>query len=170
MHKIMDYKNMLIGAKNAGVATEKAMWRSIDGLNEMLCKIKEEHPEMFWEFMREQHGIMYGNHYDEAFAKYDVSQMHHTRPDGSKHKGEHWGIDSVREALKGISIPSTYNAWDCYVALNANWHDKEVVFKKWFPENHEQKVIEDAVDFYFNDEDAPNGKIWLYMSAMDYDD
>lgn len=50
----MDYKNMLIAARNAGVATEKMMWQSIDGLNEMLCKMKEEHPVMFWKFMREQ--------------------------------------------------------------------------------------------------------------------
>lgn len=76
----MDYKNMITSARNAGVATEKIMWQSIDGLNEMLCKMKEEHPDMFWKFMREQHGIMYSNHYDEAFALYDVSMIRRTVP------------------------------------------------------------------------------------------
>lgn len=31
----------------------------------------------------------------------------------------------------------------------------------------EKKIIEDAVNFYFMDDDAPEGKVWIYMCAMD---
>lgn len=165
----MNYKKMMEEYASKGISSDKMM-KAIATLDPAMNALSKRDEELYISTMRDLHEAIMGCHYNEEFAKYDVSQMHHTRPDGSKYKGEHWGIDSVREALKGMSIPSNYNAWDCYVALNANWHDKEVVFKKWFPEDHEQKVIEDAVDFYFNDEDAPNGKIWLYMSAMDYDD
>lgn len=29
------------------------------------------------------------------------------------------------------------------------------------------KVVEDAINFYFLDDDAPEGKVWIYMCAMD---
>lgn len=68
----MEYKKMLMDAKEAGISTEKVMWQSVDSLNTMLCKLKEEHPDMYMKFVREQQGIIYGNHYDKQFAEYDV--------------------------------------------------------------------------------------------------
>ena len=66
-----------------------------------------------------------------------------------------------------MSIPGNTNIWDVYVALNANWNDKNVKFTEWFNEDADKKIIEDAISFYFMDADAPDGKVWLYMDAMD---
>ena len=137
----MDYKNMLIAARNAGVATEKIMWQSVDGLNEMLCKMKEEHPEMFWKFMREQHGIMYT---DRA---------------GKKCEGGYWTLEQIESVTKGMTFPSGTTKWDKYVAFNGFYADTCTVLD-------DELIIKTAHKFYFADEDAPPGKIWLYMEAM----
>lgn len=39
----MEYKDLIKNAKANGVASEKAMWQSVDNLNDVLCVIKEEH-------------------------------------------------------------------------------------------------------------------------------
>ena len=36
-----------------------------------------------------------------------------------------------------------------------------------FNADADKKIIEDAISFYFMDADAPDGKVWLYMDAMD---
>lgn len=155
----MDYKNMITSARNAGVATEKIMWQSIDGLNEMLCKMKEEHPDMFWKFMREQHGIMYSNHYDETFALYDVSMVRYTDRNGKKCEGGYWTMEQIEAATKAMTFPASTTKWDKYVAFNSFYSDTCTVYG-------DEEIIKGAHKFYFADEDAPPGKIWLYMKDM----
>lgn len=75
---------MLESAKSAGLASEKTMWAGLESVSEMLCVMKREHPDMYWKFIREQHGVIYGNHYSEDFAMYDVEQMAHTNKEGKK--------------------------------------------------------------------------------------
>ena len=159
MHKNMDYKDMIIAARNAGISTEKTMWQSIDGLNSMLCKMKEEHPEMFWKFMREQHGIMYGNHYDEGFAMHDISMIRYTDRSGKKCDGPYWTLEQIETATKSMSFPTGTTKWDKYVAFNGFYSDTCTVLE-------EEQIIKAAHKFYFMDEDAPQGKIWIYMEAM----
>ena len=69
----MTYKDMVMKAKAAGVTNEKTMWDSIESFSELLEDLKASHPDVYWSFMREQMGIMYHGHYDEAFALYDVA-------------------------------------------------------------------------------------------------
>jgi len=55
--------------------------------------------------------------------------------------------------------------FDVYVAINGAWHDKVNLFRKWSSEKCEQMVIEDAIVFYFQDEDwKSDGKVWDYMN------
>ena len=39
------YKKMIEEAKAKGLTTEKMMWQSVDDVEEMLCTIKQEHPD-----------------------------------------------------------------------------------------------------------------------------
>ena len=71
---IMRYKEMIDDAKAKGLTSEKVMWASVDDMDNLLCVMKKEHPKEYWEFMRKQHGIMFHNHYDAAFAEYAVSE------------------------------------------------------------------------------------------------
>ena len=90
----MRYKEMIEEAKKKGLTSEKVMWESVDDLDEMLCAIKKEHPDMFWNFIRKQHGIMYNNHYDEKFAMWDVEHM--------KPLGMYWTV-KVRPCVRKLS-------------------------------------------------------------------
>ena len=56
------YKKMIEEAKAKGLTSDKAMWESVEDVDELLCMMKKEHPDKFWRFMRKQHGILYNNH------------------------------------------------------------------------------------------------------------
>ena len=163
----MNYKDLIKDYHTKGFGTEKRMWDSIYALGEAMECLKEKYPKEYDEAMRDLHEIFCGAHYNECFAREDVSKMYHKNPKGETIKGEHWNIDQVAAVIKGMSIPSSTNIWDVYVALNANWHDKEVKFAQWFGSESDQRIIEDAINFYFMDADAPDGKVWLYIDAME---
>lgn len=44
---------------------------------------------------------------------------------------------------------------DVYVAINAQYHDYSNLFKSWFGDRIDHKVIESAIVFWFKDEDNP---------------
>lgn len=163
----MNYKELIKDYHSKGFGTEKKMWESIYVLEDAMMCLKEKNPDVYDEAMRDLHEVFCGPHYNECFAREDVAGMHHKNTRGETIKGEHWSMDQVTSAIKGMSIPGNTNIWDVYVALNANWHDKNVKFAEWFNVDADKKIIEDAISFYFMDADAPDGKVWLYMDAMD---
>lgn len=153
------FKEMIAEAQKAGLANEKTMWKSVDGMDEILCLLKKEHPEMYWKFMREQHGIMYNGHYDEAFAMYDVGQIRYTGRDGRKCEGAYWTCEQIESATKGVAFPSGTTKWDKFVAFNSGFAD-------WCRVLTDEDIIKASHAFYFADEDAPGCKTWRYMAAM----
>ena len=153
----MTYRHMVDHAKKAGVTNEKTMWESIDSFSELLEELKESHPQLYWDFMRKQHGIMFHGHYDEAFAEYDVSQMHYTDKHGVKRQGAYWTVDQIETATAGMRFPSSVNRWDKFVAFNAFAGDL-------CKDTDEAGIIKAAHAFWFADEDWPTEtKIWEYM-------
>lgn len=154
----MSYREMVDHAKKAGVTNEKTMWESIDSFSELLDDLKESHPDMYWEFMRKQHGIMYKGHYDEQFALWDVGKMHYTNKAGEKKQGAYWTAEQIESATAGMKFPPGTTKWDKYVAFNAAWSD----FSKDFSD---ADVLKIGYDFYFADEDwGDDTKIWEYIS------
>lgn len=149
---------------------ESVMWASIKLVNNTLQKIKEENPSLYWGFMRDAHEIMQGKHYNEAYAKWEVEQMHHKSPEGKVYKGEHWTkeeTDAVLSKFRG-KIPSTVNEYDFYVALNSSWHDFGCWAKNKFATDAEAElgVVELAIAYWFNDADYKGeGKVWHYLSV-----
>ena len=153
----MNYKKMVEHARQAGVATEKTMWESIESFSELLEELKEAHPDKYWAFMREQHGLMYHNHYDEAFAMYDVAQMYYTSKTGDKHNEPHWTAEQIEQATAGYKFPAGTTRWDKYVAFNAMHADLNKDFE-------DGEILKAAYRFYFADEDwGSDTKIWEYM-------
>lgn len=154
----MNYREMVNHAKKAGVTNEQTMWESIDSFSELLEELKETHPQMYWDFMRKQHGIMFHNHYDEAFAMYDVSKMHYTSKNGEKKQGAYWTVDQIESATAGMKFPAGTTKWDKYVSFNAAHSD----FCKDF---EDADVLKIGYAFFFADEDwGDDTKIWEYMS------
>ena len=151
---------MIEEAKSKGVTSEKIMWEGVDDVNGMLCVMKKEHPKAYWAFMRKQHGLLYGNHYSEEFALWDVSQLRYTNRKGEKKEGGYWTLEQVEMATKGMSFPSGVNKWDKYVSANAAYAD----FCKKFDDS---QILDIMHLFYFADEDwgNPSTKIWEYFNC-----
>lgn len=165
----MNYKELVEKAKAIGNFTEKQMWQSIYSVADLLSEIKKEHPQMFWDFLREQHGIMFGMHYHQEFAEYDVSQMSYTDKEGRKHSGAYWTVDQIEDATKGMSFPVGVTKWDKFVAFNGFHADLCKVLT-------DEQIIKAAYEFFFMDEDwnpeKPGSspcKVWEYFSCK-YDD
>ena len=98
------------------------------------------------------------NHFNEHNAKYIVETMYHIE-NGRKHVGEKFNINKAKEVYekyKGV-IPHDVTIADIYVAINAQYHDYEELFKSWFGSNIESKIIESAIIFWFKDSDYKKG-------------
>lgn len=97
-------------------------------------------------------------HFDEPYAKHIVNSMYHVE-NGRKHAGEKFDMHKakeIHERYRGI-IPHDVTIADVYVAINAQYHDYEELFKSWFGSNIESKIIESAVVFWFKDTDYKKG-------------
>ena len=144
----MRYKEMIEEAKAKGLTSEKEMWQGIALIDELLCEIKEEHPDLYWAVIRDQFGIFNKGHYNEEFARYDVSEMQPV--------GEYWSCKDIEEATKGLQFPSGTTKWDKYVAFNGMANDLQG--------EEDAIILKVAYKFYFADKDWLNGnKIWEYM-------
>ena len=150
----MNYREMVDHAKKAGVTTEKTMWESIDSFSELLEELKESHPQLYWDFMRKQHGIMFHKHYDEGFAEWDVSHIHYTNKAGEQKHGAYWTVEQIENATAGMKFPQGTTKWDKFVAFNMIWSDMCKDFD-------DASILKIAYDFFFADEDwGSDTKVW----------
>lgn len=149
---------MIEEAQAKGLGSEKIMWQSVGDIDELLCVMKKEHPDMYWKFMRKQHGVLYNNHYTEEFAVWDVSQLRYTNKRGEKKEGGYWTVEQIEDATRSMIFPSGTTKWDKYVAFNASYSD-------WCKKFEDAQVLEIGYLFYFADEDwkNPSTKVWDYM-------
>ena len=157
----MNYKEMIELAQSRGRGTEQAMLKSIDSISNMLCSLVKHDKKAYWCFMRDQHEILYNYHYSPEFAEWDVSKLEWMDKDGQKHCGAHWTIEEIVSATKGLTFPNGTTDCDKYVAFN-------VAYSDFCKDYSETEIIKIAHQFFFNDSDAPEGKVWHYVKAMLY--
>ena len=100
-----------------------------------------------------------GRHFDEEKAKMAVNRIHYTDKVGVKHEGAHWTPEQVESATAQMKFPEGTTKWDKYVAFNSFYADLCRVLD-------EPMIIKAAHAFYFDDEDAPDGKAWRYVKGM----
>jgi hypothetical protein len=154
----MTYKTMVQEARQAGRASETAMWASIEAVDDMLEEMREQHPEKYWKFMRKAHEQLWGSHYDMQFANHDISRMHSTDANGREQVGAHWTREEVAQAWAGRTFPQSTTDCDKWVAANAFWHDLRKNFE-------DAEILQAAFLFFFADEDwKRDGKVWEYMN------
>lgn len=56
---------------------------------------------------------------------------------------------------------------DVYVAINAQYHDYCELFEKWFGKgNFDDMIFESAIDFWFDDVDFGEDKLWKYFNEL----
>lgn len=102
-----------------------------------------------------RHSMNEDKHFDESEAKYIVSDMYHTE-NGRKYTGEKFDMHKAKEICeryRGI-LPTSATPADVYVAINSQYHDYAELFKNWFGNDIEQKIVESAIVFWFKDADA----------------
>jgi len=105
--------------------------------------------------MRYMRNSMNGEHFTESEAKYLVADMYHTE-NGRKYSGEKFDKHSGKYYL-----PTSITVADMYVAVNSQYHDYAELFKNWFGDGIEQKIVESAIVFWFKDADC---KYFTYTS------
>lgn len=67
-----------------------------------------------------------------------------------------WGRPVIYQRdgeIRGV-IPVSATPTDVYVAINSQYHDYVELFKSWFGDNVDQKIIESAIIFWFKDVDC----------------
>ena len=119
-------------------------------------RIDDEEMYNMMKYMR--HSMTEEGHFNESEAKYIVSQMYHIE-NGRKHTGEKFDMHKAKEIVeryRGILSTSVTPA-DLYVAINTQYHDYAELFKTWFGDNIDQKIIESAIVFWFKDTDYKKG-------------
>lgn len=154
---------------NLNAISTEILIKAIASLYPVLDVVEHDNPKMFWKAMRKFHECIKGKHFDEMYAKYQVDEMYHVNRHGSVCKGEIYSIETAKQIYekKIRPITNSYNCWDVYVAINAQYHDYAKLFKEWNTEITDtelnDKIITSAVNFWFKDDDAEDGKVWSYF-------
>lgn len=158
----MNYKSLLEQARTHGVTSEKKMWQAISALSNDLEDLKSKCPDTYWRILRNQHAVMYENHYTELYANYDVNRLEYLDAKGEERTGPHWTRSEIINATSGMKFHPKVNDWDKYVAFNAMYADLCANMT-------DEEILRAAHLFYFCDKDwKPEvddcTKIWDYMS------
>ena len=105
-------------------------------------------------------------HFNESTAYSIVSKLYHMH-NGKKCIGEKYDIikaKEIKERYRGI-IPQSVTCADVYVAINSQYHDYCLLFKTWFGDNIDTKIIESAINFWFRDHDyTGDNKVYAYFN------
>lgn len=148
---------------------EDMMWRTLGIVSEHIeSGMDEKHKDAL---LRDLYGEMSSGHYNEEYAKEDVSRMYYEDNAGKKHYAPYWNDDDIRQVYDLVkrNIPAEYNFWDFYVTLNMIKSDNCSIVKGWFPqesdEEHTKRIIALTVN-WLNDADNPYGteKTWGYLN------
>ena len=70
-------------------------WDVIEGMGSTLCENKDIDKDAFWETMKDFHEEVFGEHFNEPYAHWQVEQMYHTDKNGKKH---HEPLFTIAEA------------------------------------------------------------------------
>lgn len=146
--------------------------RHIIGFHKVFDHVEAHDKDTFWDAMKEFHECVKGEHFDETYAMYQVSNMYHTKANGVVCRGQIFTVEDAKaiydKHVRNINREITY--WDVYVAVNAQYHDYIRMYKQWFPnlteEQLDEKIIHSAINFWFEDEDAGSGKVWNYFKDI----
>ena len=167
---VFDYNDIINSYKEANVSSTE-LYNGIMSLHNVFDYVEKQDNKTFWKSMRKLHESIKGAHFDEEYAKWQVSTMYHTADNGKICKGEIYNYDCAKNVFDKYvrNINSSITVWDVYVAINAQYHDYIRLYSEWFRNSNknelDNKIIESAITFYFKDEDSGNTKTWNYFKT-----
>lgn len=134
-------------------------------LKRMFENMSPEDKKRMWKYMTTMHEHYGGRHYNNnTYARETVAEMFHTE-NSHKHMGERYKMEKAEEVFRKYKelLPEDVTVADVYVAINATYHRFTLLFKSWFGDNIDTKIIEAAIVFWFKDEECPDGdKVWEF--------
>ena len=136
--------------KKKGVISE----RDIHEFHELASASMDNEP-VYLSKTKEVMSHQSGAHMSEIEAREVVSGMYHIEG-GRKYIGEKFDMYKAKEVCeryRGL-IPTSVTVCDVYVAINSQYHDYVELFKSWFSDGIEQKIVESAIVFWFKDADC----------------
>lgn len=159
----MKYYQLVKNAKEKNIWNEKTMWLSVQCISTFIDEIKEYNIDLYWNFMREQTGILNNYHYDKCWAEHDIENIEYTDKQGVKRHGAYWTLEQAEDAMKKVQLPSDVNKYDWWVALSLSYSDLCKVLD-------DEQIIKAACSFWFKDEDwnkdgKSNTKVFDYMKC-----
>lgn len=111
----------------------------------------------------------YGDeHFNKQEAKQTVDEMYHVK-DGKKYIGEKYDMQKAHEVCNKFKdkLEEDIEVADVYVAINAQYHNYCKLFEKWFGKgNFDDMIFESAIDFWFDDVDFGEDKLWKYFNEL----
>lgn len=98
------------------------------------------------------HTISDSSHFSESEANYLVANMCHIE-DGRKYTGERYCMRRAKEIYERYKeiLPVSVTPVDIYVAINSQYHNYVELFKNWFGNDIDKKIVESAIVFWFKD-------------------
>lgn len=93
-------------------------------------------------------------HMNEEESKELVSKMYHIEDD-RKYIGQKFDINKAKEVCERYRgyIPASVTYCDVYIVINSHYHDYISLYKQWFGDKADCKIIESAMVFWFMDDD-----------------
>lgn len=93
--------------------------------------------------------------YSQEHAKALVSKMYHFE-NGRKYIGEKYSINTAKDVCHKYKdkLKAEITVCDVYVAINSHYHNCINLYRQWFNDNIDCKIIESAINFWFMDEDC----------------
>ena len=82
--------------------------------------------------------------------------------DFSLYKGQRDNYDALKTQIEELKTQVAVGA-----AINAQYHDYCKLFEKWFGKgNFDDMIFESAIDFWFDDVDFGEDKLWKYFNEL----
>lgn len=146
--------------KKKGLISE----RDIHELHE-LASVNMETEPTYSAKTQQPMSIKDSTHISEEEARQIVAAMYHI-DNGRKYVGEKFDMYKAKEVCeryRGI-IPSHITYCDVYIAINSQYHDYCSLFKSWFNDEIDHKIIESAITYWFDDDDCKaDNKVLKYL-------
>ena len=108
-------------------------------------------------------GEMFGLYKSQIDADFSLYK------DGKKYIGEKYDMQKAHEVCNKFKdkLEEDIEVADVYVAINAQYHDYCKLFEKWFGKgNFDDMIFESAIDFWFDDVDFGEDKLWKYFNEL----
>lgn len=128
------------------------MYRLNNMLDNLICDLKQENPDLYKEYKDELYEMAYGRVLNQELAEDIVRNM---KPYGMK-----WTLEQTNKVKQDYDISDSIRKIDFFVVMNSAYNDYYNLF---------EEDIEKYVEFtksFIRDEDATDDKVYIYFTKV----